>query len=121
MLTKILFNVKWFIGKNLHLFFVIAGWQPHEPLSFFMYRFYNSFIFMNFAVVFFKYDSLPERIFRAKVRIADGDQWTVELTDQSSLRFQHRAKYYQDGIDEIINKSDLKQAFKRSEVLALDG
>lgn len=79
------------------------------------------FFFGFVSDVFFKYDSLPERIFRAKIHITDGDPWSVELTDQSSLRFQHRAKHYQAGIDAIINKSDLKEGYKKSEVLALDG
>lgn len=64
---------------------------------------------------------MPERIFRGKLRIVDGDTYTPELADQSSLRFQQKAKFYQDGIDEIINQSDLKVGFERSEVLALDG
>ncbi|XP_055298074.1 uncharacterized protein LOC129566301 [Sitodiplosis mosellana] len=78
-------------------------------------------IAMYFGYVLLKYDSLPERIFRAKLRITAGDNWTTELADQSSLRFQHRAKYYQHAIDGMINRSDLKEGYKRSEVLALDG
>lgn len=64
---------------------------------------------------------MPERIFRGRLRVIDGDTYTPELADQSSLRFQHKAKFYQDGIDAIINQSDLKVGFQKSEVLALDG
>lgn len=69
----------------------------------------------------FRYETLPERVFRAKMRIIEGDRWTNELADQSSLRFQHRAKFYQDSIDVMINLSDLKDGYKKSEVLAFDG
>lgn len=69
----------------------------------------------------FKFDSMPERIFRAKMRVTAGDNWTTELADQSSLRFQHRAKFYQDAINQMMNRSDLREGYKRSEVLALDG
>lgn len=86
-----------------------------------MSRRYIVLYFILISDVYFKFDSLPERIFRAKIHITDGDQWSVEFTDQSSLRFQHRAKHYQTGIDTIIKASDLKEGFKRSEVLALDG
>lgn len=68
-----------------------------------------------------KFDSMAERIFRAKMRVTAGDNWTTELADQSSMRFQYRAKFYQDAIDQMINRSDLKEGYKRSEVLALDG
>lgn len=79
-------------------------------------------MYLNFiTVVLLKFDTLPERIFRAKLRVTDGDSWTTELADQSSLRFQHRAKFYQDAVDGIINRSDLKEGYKKCEVLALDG
>lgn len=53
--------------------------------------------------------------------MTDGENWTTELADQSSLRFLYRAKFYQNAIDQMMNRSDLKQGFKRTEVLALDG
>lgn len=85
------------------------------------FKWFSLFFFFSFSVVYFKSDVLPERIFRAKLRINEGDKWTPELADQSSLRFQHKAKFYQDGIDSIINRSDLRDGYQRSEVLALDG
>lgn len=69
----------------------------------------------------FRFDALPERVFRAKLRVIDGENWTIELADQSSLRFQHRAKFYEDAINQMMNRSDLREGFKRTEVLALDG
>lgn len=60
-------------------------------------------------------------MFRGKVRISDGDEWTPELADQSSLAFSRRAKFYQNGLDAMIGRSDLKNGFLKSEILALDG
>lgn len=81
----------------------------------------NYVIFLYFSDIYYKSDGMAERIFRGKLRVIDGDTYTPELADQSSLRFQHKAKFYQDGIDAIINQSDLKVGYQKSEVLALDG
>lgn len=78
-------------------------------------------IIFLFSDIYFKLDALPERTFRTKLHIIDGDKWTSELADQSSLRFQHKAKFYKTGIDAIVKQSDLKSLYLRSEVLALDG
>lgn len=71
--------------------------------------------------VYYRSDEIPERMFRGKVRVSDGDQWTPELADQSSLAFLRGSKFYQNGINAIIDRSDLKQGFLKSEILALDG
>lgn len=68
-----------------------------------------------------KYETLPDRIFRVKIHILDGDRWTNELADQNSQRFRHQARFYEDTIDLMINLSDLKTGYKKSEVLAFDG
>lgn len=68
-----------------------------------------------------QYETLPDRIFRAKIHVTDGDDWSNELADQNSLRFQHRARFYEDSVDLMINLSDLKTGYKKSEVLAFDG
>lgn len=81
-------------------------------------KFYLSVCFVDYL---FRFDALPERVFRAKLRVTGGEDWTIELADQSSLRFQHRAKFYEDAINQMMNRSDLRDGFKRSEVLALDG
>lgn len=70
---------------------------------------------------YFRPDLLPDRIFRARIRVIEGDEWTPALADQSSLRFQHKAQFYRNGIDAIIRQSDLADAFTGSEILALDG
>lgn len=81
----------------------------------------NLIVFSCVSDIYYKSDGMPERLFRGKLRVIDGDTYTPELADQSSLRFQHKAKFYQDGIDAIINHSDLKAGFQKCEVLALDG
>lgn len=99
--------------SKTHTFFLV--------FFFFLMAIYFSIFFSNFLDMLFRYETLPERVFRAKMRIIEGDRWTNELADQSSLRFQHRAKFYQDSIDVMINLSDLKDGYKKSEVLAFDG
>lgn len=74
-----------------------------------------------FAVTYFKPDTLPERVFRAKFRVINGDTWTSELADQNSLRFQHKTRDYRERINLVIRRSDLRESYEGSEVLALDG
>lgn len=109
-------NCSFHDGKKIYYLF----YADSKTLSIFAFQ-CQMLIFHDFADNLFKFDSLPERIFRAKLKITSGDKWTTELADQSSLRFQHRSKFYQDAIDQMINRSDLKEGYKRSEVLALDG
>ncbi|XP_053678140.1 uncharacterized protein LOC128728538 [Anopheles nili] len=66
-------------------------------------------------------EPLPDRIFRARLRVVEGDRWTPELADQNTLRFQHRARDYRERINLIMRRSDLREPFEGSEILALDG
>ncbi|XP_049536967.1 uncharacterized protein LOC125951866 [Anopheles darlingi] len=66
-------------------------------------------------------EPLPDRIFRARLRVIEGDRWTPELADQKTLRFQHRARDYRERINLIMRRSDLREPFEGSEILALDG
>lgn len=66
-------------------------------------------------------DPLPERVFRAKIRVTKGDAWTPELADQNSLRFQHKTRDYRERVNLVIRRSDLRESYEGSEVLALDG
>ncbi|XP_050079805.1 uncharacterized protein LOC126567626 [Anopheles maculipalpis] len=66
-------------------------------------------------------EPLPDRIFRARLRVIEGDRWTPELADQNTLRFQHRARDYRERINLIMRRSDLREPFEGSEILALDG
>lgn len=45
----------------------------------------------------------------------------MELADQNSLRFQHKARDYRERINLIIRRSDLREAYDGSEILGLDG
>ncbi|KAG4075762.1 hypothetical protein HA402_003588 [Bradysia odoriphaga] len=74
-----------------------------------------------FGFTYFKPDTLPERVFRSKFRVINGDVWSSDLADQNSLRFQHKARDYRERINLVIRRSDLRESYEGSEVLALDG
>lgn len=78
-------------------------------------------LLLYFSDTFFRPDLMPERVFRGRIHVIEGDNWTAALADQSSLRFQHKAQFYREGIDTIIKRSDLRDSFQGSEILALDG
>lgn len=77
--------------------------------------------FPNFPDTYLRPEPLPDRIFRARLRVIEGDRWTPELADQNTLRFQHRARDYRERINLIMRRSDLREPFEGSEILALDG
>ncbi|XP_055595404.1 uncharacterized protein LOC129746008 [Uranotaenia lowii] len=66
-------------------------------------------------------EPLPDRIFRARFRVIDGDYWTPDMADQSSQRFQTRSRDYRERINLIMRRSDLRDPYEGSEILALDG
>lgn len=68
-----------------------------------------------------KPDPLPDKIFRAKFKVIDGDKWSPELADQNSVAFQQRARDYRERINLLLRRSDLKESYEGSEILALDG
>lgn len=45
----------------------------------------------------------------------------MELADQNSLRFNHKARDFRERINLIVKRSDLREAYEGSEILALDG
>lgn len=49
------------------------------------------------------------------------DKWSMELANQNSLRFQHKARDYRERINLTLRRSDLREAYESSEILALDG
>ena len=55
------------------------------------------------------------------MRVIEGDSWTPELADQNTAKFRHRAKDYRELINLIIRRSDLREPYEGSEILALDG
>lgn len=66
-------------------------------------------------------DPLPDKIFRAKFKVVDGDTWSPELADQNSVAFQQKARDYRERINLLLRRSDLKESYEGSEILALDG
>lgn len=74
-----------------------------------------------FSDTYLRPNPLPERVFRAKLRIIQGDAWTPDLADQNSSKFQHKCRDYRERIDLVVTRSDLKESYEGSEVLALDG
>lgn len=66
-------------------------------------------------------DPLPDKIYRAKFKVIDGDDWSPKLAEQDSLAFQQRARDYRERINLLLRRSDLKESYEGSEILALDG
>uniref|UniRef100_A0A182S918 Atrial natriuretic peptide-converting enzyme n=1 Tax=Anopheles maculatus TaxID=74869 RepID=A0A182S918_9DIPT len=82
----------------------------------------SSAFFLSLSIdTYLRPEPLPDRIFRARLRVIEGDRWTPELADQNTLRFQHRARDYRERINLIMRRSDLREPFEGSEILALDG
>uniref|UniRef100_A0A1B0FR42 Atrial natriuretic peptide-converting enzyme n=1 Tax=Glossina morsitans morsitans TaxID=37546 RepID=A0A1B0FR42_GLOMM len=78
----------------------------------------GAFVYVGYT--YFKPEPLPDRIFRGKFHIRN-DKWTMDLADHKSQRFQSKGRDYRERINLVIRRSDLREAFERSEILALDG
>lgn len=81
----------------------------------------NYFLFFSFTDTFFKPELLPDKIFRARMTIIEGDYWSPELTDQNSTQYNHKSRDYRERINLMFRRSDLRNSYEGSEVLALDG
>lgn len=77
-------------------------------------------IFKLISDTYFKPEPLSDRVFRGKFQILN-DKWTMDLANQNSLRFQQKARDYRERINLVVRRSDLKDAYDGSEILALDG
>ncbi|XP_037931965.1 uncharacterized protein LOC119666754 [Teleopsis dalmanni] len=77
-------------------------------------------IFVYLGYTYFKPEPLPDRTFRGKFMVLN-DKWSMDLADQNSLRFQHKSRDYRERINLVVKRSDLREAYEGSEVLALDG
>lgn len=49
------------------------------------------------------------------------DKWSMDLANQNSLRFQHKARDFRERMNLVVRRSDLREAYEGSEILALDG
>lgn len=73
-----------------------------------------------FPDTYFKPEPLSDRIFRGKFQILN-DKWSMDLANQNSLRFQQKSRDYRERINLLVRRSDLREAYEGSEILALDG
>lgn len=80
----------------------------------------KSLHFKILSDTYFKPEPLPDRIFRGKFQVLN-DKWSMDLADQNSLRFQHKARDYRERINLLVRRSDLREAYESSDILALDG
>ncbi|ALC48784.1 CG1632, partial [Drosophila busckii] len=78
----------------------------------------GAFVYVGYT--YFRPEPLPDRVFRGKFMVLN-DKWSMELANQNSLRFQHKARDYRERINLTLRRSDLREAYEGSEILALDG
>ncbi|XP_064555858.1 uncharacterized protein LOC135440544 isoform X3 [Drosophila montana] len=78
----------------------------------------GAFVYIGYT--YFRPEPLPDRVFRGKFMVLN-DKWSMELANQNSLRFQHKARDYRERINLTLRRSDLREAYEGSEILALDG
>ncbi|XP_037725052.1 uncharacterized protein LOC119556725 isoform X2 [Drosophila subpulchrella] len=77
-------------------------------------------VFVYVGYTYFRPEPLPDRVFRGRFMVLN-DKWNMELANQNSLRFQHKARDYRERINLTLRRSDLREAYEGSEILALDG
>lgn len=63
----------------------------------------------------------PNRIFRGRIRVIEGDHFVMNLTDQNSFEFLEKAREYRERINLLISRSDFRKYYDGCEILALDG
>lgn len=82
----------------------------------------NGFLFLvNFSDLFLHQKPAPNRIFRGRIRVIEGDQFTMNLTDQNSIEFFEKAREYRERINLLVSRSDFRKWYDGCEILALDG
>lgn len=64
---------------------------------------------------------MPDRIFKGKLTVTDGDKWLPDFANQNSIQFHNKARDYRERINLIIKRSDLRNSYIGNEILALDG
>ena len=63
----------------------------------------------------------PNRIFRGRIRVIEGDHFVMNLTDQNSFEFLEKSREYRERINLLISRSDYRKYYDGCEILALDG
>ncbi|XP_075157572.1 uncharacterized protein LOC142230832 [Haematobia irritans] len=77
-------------------------------------------VFVYVGYTYFKPEPLSDRIFRGKFQVLN-DKWSMDLANQNSARFQQKSRDYRERINLLVRRSDLREAYEGSEILALDG
>uniref|UniRef100_A0A1I8Q2R9 Atrial natriuretic peptide-converting enzyme n=1 Tax=Stomoxys calcitrans TaxID=35570 RepID=A0A1I8Q2R9_STOCA len=77
-------------------------------------------VFVYVGYTYFKPEPLSDRIFRGKFQVLN-DKWSMDLANQNSQRFQQKSRDYRERINLLVRRSDLREAYEGSEILALDG
>lgn len=62
-----------------------------------------------------------EQVFRVHFRVTEGDVFTSALADPSTSAFRTRARHYRERVNLVFRRSQLRPAFIKTDVLALDG
>lgn len=78
-------------------------------------------LFQHFADIFLHQKPQPNRIFRGRIRVIEGDHFTMNLTDQNSIEFFEKAREYRERINLLISRSSFRKYYDGCEILALDG
>lgn len=64
---------------------------------------------------------MPNRTFQGRFVITEGERWHPSFADQNSIEFKTSSRDYRERINLVIRKSDLRDSYEGSEILALDG
>ncbi|XP_050310358.1 atrial natriuretic peptide-converting enzyme-like [Anthonomus grandis grandis] len=62
-----------------------------------------------------------EETYRGSFRIIEGDTFSAELADPSTTKFKNTSRDYRERLNLLFRRSLVKQGYRGSEVLALDG
>ena len=66
-------------------------------------------------------EKLVDLVYRGSFRIAEGDAFTSSLADPRSSAFHHKARSFQDVLDEILRNSSMASVYQHSEVISFEG
>lgn len=78
-------------------------------------------LILCFIDLFLHQKPQPNRIFRGRIRVIEGDHFFMNLTDQNSIEFLEKSREYRERINLLISRSDFRKYYDGCEILALDG
>ncbi|KAG1654936.1 Atrial natriuretic peptide-converting enzyme [Nymphon striatum] len=59
-------------------------------------------------------------VYKGTFRVLEGDRYNTRYADSLSREFRSRAEFYESKLNALFNSSQVKEAFMKSEILALD-